>query len=139
MILQTFENEGVLFEEVLIDKSFPEENSPNRKPKTGLLTAYLDADKYDLENSFVIGDRPTDMELANNLGAKGIYLGSATAPGKTEVSALWDRNIVLQTQSWQAIYEYLKLSHRQIQWQTLFHHPPSCLHSRPSHLWGLSQ
>lgn len=117
LILQTFENEGVLFEEVLIDKSFPEENSPNRKPKTGLLTAYLDTDKYDLENSFVIGDRPTDMELANNLGAKGIYLGSATAPGKTEVSALWDRNIVLQTQSWQAIYEYLKLSHRQIQWQ----------------------
>ena len=62
-----------MFDDILIDPSFPEDNSPNRKPRTGMLTKYMTGE-YDLENSFVIGDRLTDMELAHNLGAKGIWL-----------------------------------------------------------------
>ena len=63
-VLKSFENEGVTFENVLIDKSFPADNAPTRKPRTGLLTQYLVNEKYDLANSYVIGDRLTDMELA---------------------------------------------------------------------------
>ena len=70
-ILKSFENEGVVFDDVLIDRSFPADNAPTRKPRTGLLTQYLDPQKYDLANSYVIGDRLTDMELAKNLGTKG--------------------------------------------------------------------
>ncbi|MDR0835864.1 MAG: bifunctional histidinol-phosphatase/imidazoleglycerol-phosphate dehydratase HisB [Tannerella sp.] len=72
-MLQVFENEGITFNNILIDSSFPEDNSPNRKPKTGLLKDYMSGD-YDLENSFVIGDRETDMQLAENLGCKGILI-----------------------------------------------------------------
>ncbi len=94
-IIQAFKNEGVIFNEVLIDRSFPEDNSNNRKPRTGLLQKYIYGD-YDLNNSYVIGDRDTDIELATNLSAKGIYIG--------------DNNdtAVLSTFSWQVIYEYLK-------------------------------
>ena len=73
LILKTLEGEGIVFDDILIDPSFPEDNSPNRKPRTGMLTKYMTGE-YDLENSFVIGDRLTDMELAHNLGAKGIWL-----------------------------------------------------------------
>ena len=75
LMMQTLAGEGITFDEVLIDRSFPEEQSPNRKPRTGMLTRYL-TEAYDLANSFVIGDRLTDMELAKNLGAKGIWLRS---------------------------------------------------------------
>lgn len=121
LIIKTFESEGVFFEAVLIDKSFPEENSPNRKPRTGMLTSYCDAEKYDLTQSFVIGDRPTDMELAKNLGAKGIYLGDQTAPGIAETGPDWEAAVALQTQSWQQIYNFLKLSQRQVQWHRHTH------------------
>ena len=73
LMLKTLAGEGVVFDDILIDRSFPEENSPNRKPRTGMLGKYL-SDEYDLANSYVIGDRLTDMELARNLGAKGIWL-----------------------------------------------------------------
>jgi len=72
--LKIFENEGVLFDDILIDPSLPEENSPNRKPETGLVEKYMKGD-YDLANSYVIGDRTTDIELARNMGCKGIFLG----------------------------------------------------------------
>ncbi len=62
-IIQAFKNEGIKFSEILIDKSFPEDNAPTRKPRTGLLTKYIHGN-YDLENSYVIGDRATDIELA---------------------------------------------------------------------------
>lgn len=87
-MLEVFANEGVLFDRILVDASFPEEGSPNRKPQTGMLTDYMTGD-YDLENSFVIGDRDTDMELAANLGCKGILIaeggggGPATARHKS--------------------------------------------------------
>ena len=73
-IIEAFKNEGIIFSEILIDKSFPEDNAPTRKPRTGLLNKYIYGD-YDLENSYVIGDRDTDIQLAENLKAKGIFIG----------------------------------------------------------------
>ena len=104
-VIKAFENEGVVFYDVLIDKSFPEENSPNRKPRTGLLTKYMTS-AYDLQNSFVIGDRLTDIELADNLKAKGILISS-----DAELNYKNDTQ-VLKTASWKAIYEFLKLDER---------------------------
>ena len=74
LVLKTFENEGVTFDDILIDRSFPEENAPTRKPRTGMLTAYMNNPEYDLAGSYVIGDRYTDVELAKNLGCKAILL-----------------------------------------------------------------
>ena len=71
--MKTLENEGIIFSEVFIDKSFEHENKPTRKPNTGLLTKYFSGE-YDLKNSFVIGDRESDMKLAKNLGAKAIFI-----------------------------------------------------------------
>ena len=67
-MLKTLEGEGITFDEILIDRSFPEDNAPTRKPRTGMLTKYIDNPDYDLAGSFVIGDRPTDVELAKNFG-----------------------------------------------------------------------
>jgi len=105
-IIEAFKNEGVIFSEVLIDKSFPEDNSPNRKPRTGLLNAYMNGN-YDLKNSFVIGDRLTDIELAKNLNTNGIFI----AP--EDVTPFDDTVQVLQTVSWRKIYEFLKLESRE--------------------------
>ena len=74
LLLETLRGEGVVFDDILIDRSFPDDNAPTRKPRTGLLTAYLDG-SYDLGASFVIGDRDSDMQLAENLGATGLQLG----------------------------------------------------------------
>ena len=95
-MLKAFENENIYFSDILIDKSFPEDNSPNRKPKTGLLNEYIYGN-YDLENSFVIGDRATDIELADNLKCKGIFIGEKS-----------ENNAVIFTKSWQEIYTFLK-------------------------------
>lgn len=75
MILQTLEGEGIVFDDILIDRHFPEDHSPMRKPGTGMLTNYIGNEKYDLANSYVIGDRGTDKELAQNLGCKALILG----------------------------------------------------------------
>ncbi|MFK7786649.1 MAG: bifunctional histidinol-phosphatase/imidazoleglycerol-phosphate dehydratase HisB [Crocinitomicaceae bacterium] len=98
-IIQAFENEGVAFDEIFIDRSFPEDNAPTRKPRTGMLTQYIKGN-YDLENSFVIGDRESDIELAQNLGSKGIFIGE-----KSE-------NAALSTTSWKDIYTFLKGQNR---------------------------
>ena len=111
-LLKSFKNEGVVFDEILIDKSFPEDNLPTRKPKTGLLNKYLDAKKYDLKNSFVIGDRLTDMELALNLGSKGIYLFNKDMPELDRLNPELNEVIVLKTHQWKEIYSYLKLEQR---------------------------
>lgn len=79
-MLSTLEGEGVTFDDILIDRSFPEDNAPTRKPRTGMLTKYLDG-VYDLAASYVIGDRLTDIMLANNLGARGILIAP---PATTE-------------------------------------------------------
>lgn len=94
-IIEAFKNEGIEFSEILIDRSFPEENLPTRKPGTALLTHYIKGN-YDLRNSFVIGDRLTDLQLAKNLGCKSIYLSN-------------DKNeeAILTTTSWKDIYTFL--------------------------------
>ena len=112
-ILQAFENEGVIFQDILIDRSFPADHAPTRKPRTGLLTAYLEGD-YDLENSFVIGDRLTDMELAKNLGSKAIWLNPSEL-GKEECAERIEQlkeTIQLTTSNWAEIYTFLKLPPR---------------------------
>lgn len=95
-ILQTLKNEGIVFSEVLIDGSFEEENSLNRKPRTGLLQKYIHG-AYDLKNSYVIGDRQTDIQLAKNLGAKAIFIADV----KNEEADL-------STNNWNEIYAFLK-------------------------------
>ena len=74
-ILQTLEGEGITFDDFKIDRHFPEDNHPDRKPGTGMLKEYMDSDRYDLANSYVIGDRETDRQLAKNLGCKALILG----------------------------------------------------------------
>jgi imidazoleglycerol-phosphate dehydratase / histidinol-phosphatase len=76
-ILQTLEGEGITFDDILIDRHFPQDNSPMRKPGTGMLTKYLDNEMYDLENSYVIGDRETDRKLAENIGCKSLILSDS--------------------------------------------------------------
>lgn len=111
-LLKTFENEGVVFTSVLIDKSFPADNAPTRKPRTGLLSEYLDASRYDLANSFVIGDRLTDMELAKNLKAQGLFIANDESLGAEEAGEELEASIALKTTSWEEIYRYLKLEQR---------------------------
>ncbi|MET3500452.1 imidazoleglycerol-phosphate dehydratase/histidinol-phosphatase [Mucilaginibacter rubeus] len=113
-ILQTFEGEGVKFANQIIDRTFARDNAPTRKPGTALLTQYLDADKYDLKNSFTIGDRKNDVLLAKNLGAKAIWLNNNSNLGGNEFSEAdhIDDVIALETTDWQKIYEFLKLGQR---------------------------
>lgn len=114
-ILKAFENEGVVFDEIFVDRTFPEENAPTRKPRTGMLTKYLNNPEYDLENSFVLGDRLTDVELAKNLGAKAIFMNDTDGIGSNEISSKREElneTIVLQTMDWKKIYEFLKLEAR---------------------------
>ncbi|MGB1080645.1 MAG: bifunctional histidinol-phosphatase/imidazoleglycerol-phosphate dehydratase HisB [Flavobacteriaceae bacterium] len=110
-MLTALKNEGVAFDEIFIDKSLPEDNAPTRKPKTGMLTAYLNNADYDLANSYVIGDRLSDMQLAQNLGAKGILLQYDDRMGQ-EISDELKSVIALQTQTWEAIYTLLKAGSR---------------------------
>lgn len=113
-ILQAFKNEGVEFSEVVIDKTFAKDNAPTRKPNTGLLTKYFNKE-YDLNRSFVIGDRLTDIELAKNLGAKGIFINDNTNLGNDEITIQredLEKHIVLETNDWKRIYKYLKLKDR---------------------------
>lgn len=113
-MIKCFENEGIVFANEHIDRTFADDNASTRKPRTGLLTSYF-SDDYDLKNSFVIGDRLTDVELAKNLGAKGIYINDQTFLGTNEVSDTKEAltpYIGLETNSWSEIYEFLKLSNR---------------------------
>ena len=111
-LLKSFKNEGVIFEKILIDKSFPEDKAPTRKPQTSLLTEYMNSENYDLHNSFVIGDRVTDMELASNLGAKGLFLCNNDRLGQEESGQYPSEVIVLKTTKWKEIYSFLKLEQR---------------------------
>ena len=113
-LIKTFENEGVIFKDVFIDKSFPKDNAPTRKPRIGMLTSFVDSTSYDLKNSFVIGDRLTDMELAKNLGSQGIFIANDPNLGKEETNKETDFPIALKTTSWKAIYNFLKLKQREV-------------------------
>ncbi|RTL60971.1 MAG: bifunctional histidinol-phosphatase/imidazoleglycerol-phosphate dehydratase HisB [Sphingobacteriales bacterium] len=115
-VLKSFENEGVKFNDVLIDRTFPSENAPTRKPGTGMFGKYINNPAYDLANSFVIGDRITDIQLAKNLGCKGIWINNDASLGSAEikdkVEELRQSTIVLETTEWSKIYEFLKLGLR---------------------------
>lgn len=104
-MLSTLEGEGVRFDDILIDRSFPEDNAPTRKPRTGMLTAYMDG-SYDLANSFVVGDRLTDVQLAQNLGARGILIAPADGecPDGCE----------LLTEDWDEIARHILSSDRKV-------------------------
>ncbi|RAV98650.1 bifunctional histidinol-phosphatase/imidazoleglycerol-phosphate dehydratase HisB [Pseudochryseolinea flava] len=101
-MVKAFENEGIRFNDTLIDKSFPHENKPTRKPGTGMLGAYMTG-AYDLANSYVIGDRVTDVELAKNLGAKAIFINNGSL-----VEKLQEKNLTsfcaLTSTDWSDIY-----------------------------------
>lgn len=116
-LIQSFKNEGVQFNEILIDKSLPADNAPTRKPRTAMMNHYLDKADYDLKNSFVIGDRLTDMELAKNLGSQGIFIANDPELGQDENTANTDLPIVLTTTSWKDIYAFLKLEQRQFDYE----------------------
>ncbi|MDA0793250.1 MAG: bifunctional histidinol-phosphatase/imidazoleglycerol-phosphate dehydratase HisB [Bacteroidetes bacterium] len=116
-LLRAFQNEGIEFNEVLIDKSLPQDNAPTRKPRTGMLTSYLGNPKYDLSKSYVIGDRLTDMELAKNIGCKGLFLANDPHLGEGELETKASLPIVLNTTSWKEIYSFLKLDQRQVSYE----------------------
>ena len=116
-VVSAFQKEGVVFSEILIDKSFPHENAETRKPRTGLLTKYF-SEEYELENSFVLGDRITDMELAKNLGARGIYLSENVELGANEIETSKQEIvdcIALASTDWSEIYNFLKLEDRVVE------------------------
>lgn len=114
-VMKSLANEDIHFSAVHIDKSFPAENLPTRKPGTGMLTSYLNNPDYDIPGSFVIGDRITDVQLAKNLGCKAIWLNNDPNLGAAEISddlAALQTVIELETSGWKAIYERLRLGNR---------------------------
>jgi len=120
-VLKSLENEGILFSKVLIDKTYPHENAPTRKPGIGMFTDYLNNADYDIPNSYVIGDRITDMQLAKNLGCKGIWINNDAGLGAAEINdkvdALRQSTVVLETTEWSRIYEFLKRGLRLVKHQ----------------------
>ena len=117
LVMKSLEGEDIFFSAVHIDRTYPHENAPTRKPATGMLTQYLNNLDYDIVNSFVIGDRITDIQLAKNLGCRGIWLNNDASLGAAEISdkvaALQD-TIALETTEWSKIYEFLKLGQRSV-------------------------
>ena len=114
-LIKSFKNEGVVFSRVFIDRTFPEDQADTRKPGVAMLTAYLDNPDYDLSASYVIGDRFTDMQLAKNLGAKGIFIDNNSDLGADEVTdTLLEDTIALTTKSWEEIYRMLLLKERAV-------------------------
>ncbi len=107
-MLDILATEDISFDNIHIDKSFPEDNSPNRKPGLGMLKEYF-SEEYDLKNSYVIGDRLTDLELAKNLGAKGILINDLEIPDSLK------EHLALQTNDWNSIYQFLRVPERKVQ------------------------
>ncbi len=113
LMMQTFTDEGIHFSEVLIDRTFPYEEAETRKPGTGLMKHYM-MGHYDLENSFVVGDRASDIKLADNLGAKGIFIagdaeseGSTGDSGETSENPEGAENAAITVKTWEEIYQFL--------------------------------
>lgn len=117
-VLKSLENENIIFSNIHIDKSFPADDAPTRKPNTGMLTQYLNNEEYDISGSYVIGDRITDVRLAKNLNCKAIWLNNDATLGAAELDdnlSTLQSTIALETTNWKAIYEFLKLGQRTIQ------------------------
>jgi imidazoleglycerol-phosphate dehydratase / histidinol-phosphatase len=119
LIMKTFANEGVNFAATFIDRTFAADTAPTRKPGTAMLTQYFDIEKYDLANSFVIGDRLNDVLLAKNLGAKAIWLNSGMGMGVQEFTEeqlqAISATVAIKTADWQKIYEFLKVGKRVVE------------------------
>ena len=114
-LINTFKNEGIVFKEVFIDRTFSEDNAPTRKPGTAMLESYMNNNSYDLKNSFVIGDRLTDMQLAKNLGCKGIFIDNNAALGADEVTDQdLENTIAFKTKAWEEIYRKLLMKDRAV-------------------------
>jgi len=115
-VLTTLKNEGVVFSNICVDRTFPADNAPTRKPGTGMLTQYFDTEKYDLKNSYTIGDRKNDVLLGYNLGAKAIWLNDNPGLGDKEFSPGENEKIqstvALKTTDWEKVYEFLKVGER---------------------------
>jgi imidazoleglycerol-phosphate dehydratase/histidinol-phosphatase len=116
LVMTSLENESIHFSEVFIDRTFPAEHAWTRKPGTGMLTKYIDTAEYDIANSFVIGDRITDMQLAKNLGCKGFWLNNDPGLGAAEIqdtiNELKNDTIIVDSPHWADIYNFLKLPPR---------------------------
>lgn len=116
-VMKSLEGEGIRFSAVHIDRTFPKDNAPTRKPGTGMLTQYMDDELYDLDNSFVIGDRITDVQLAKNLGCKAIWLNNEPDLGAAEINDKMSelRSVIaLETSEWSEIYQFLRQGLRQV-------------------------
>ncbi len=118
LVMKSLEGEGIHFKKVFIDRTFPKENAPTRKPGIGMLTEYLNNANYDIANSYVIGDRITDIQLAKNLGCKGIWLNLDPTLGGGEIKDKADElrksTVSLETTEWSDIYSFLKLGLRTV-------------------------
>ncbi len=111
-IINTLRNEGIIFSDIIVDGSMPDDNSPLRKPRIGRMTEYLHDEKADIKNSFVIGDRITDVQFAKNLGCRAIFLNPGNLRGQAEltdsVEYLKENIVALASESWKDAYEFLK-------------------------------
>lgn len=114
LMIRTLKGEGFMFDEICIDKTFATENKPTRKPGIALLTHLLNNEIYDLANSYVVGDRWSDIELAKNLGCKAIYFRSSLHNLTTEEETRLRDTIAFETDSWAGIYTFLKLGLRKV-------------------------
>ncbi len=117
LVMRTLAGEGITFDDVCIDRSFPEDNAPTRKPRTGMLTKYLDNPEYDLAGSFVIGDRPTDVELAKNLGCRAILLQEDKSVLSPELEAV----CALATKNWDRVADFLFAGERRAEVHRVTH------------------
>jgi imidazoleglycerol-phosphate dehydratase / histidinol-phosphatase len=116
-IMDTIESQGIFFKKVYIDKTFPHQNCDTRKPGIGMMKEYIDNPKYDLANSYMIGDRITDIQFAKNLGVKGIWINDDENLGAAEITNVLkelEDTIVLKSNKWEKIYAFLKLGERKI-------------------------
>ena len=113
-IIKILENEGIYFKEILIDRSFPEENANTRKPNTGLIEKYLGDKNININESFVIGDRVTDLKFAQNIGCKGILINDLKTTDHLKSSSNIDEDSMFYFQDWKSIYNFLKLEFRTI-------------------------
>ena len=114
LMIRTLAGEGFVFDEIHIDKTFEKDNQPTRKPGTGLLTHFFDKEKYDLANSYMVGDRWTDIQLARNLGAKAILIKSPYLPLTEEQLKEYKDVIAFATDDWKEIAGFLKNGLRKV-------------------------
>ena len=113
-IIKTLENEGIYFKEILIDRTFPDENANTRKPNTGLIEKYLVDKNINVNESFVIGDRVTDLKFAQNIGCKGILINDLKTTDHLKSGSNINKNSMFSFQDWKSIYNFLKLEFRTI-------------------------